>query len=94
LVHVNRVGVGDGGFAVYMTEWDGRGAVSPMGTRSVCVVDNDLKSLSINFAAKSARSLPRMFVCDLILCKVVLRPIGLLVSMSSAMLSRSRSWWW
>ena len=60
-----------GGVTVYMTQYCGRGATSPMSTRIVACVGRVSKLRTAILAAASARSLPRMLVCALILCRFV-----------------------
>jgi hypothetical protein len=55
MVLVDRVGVGVGGVAVYITQSFGRGTVSPTDTRNVCVGDSESKSLTLNLAAAYIR---------------------------------------
>jgi hypothetical protein len=62
-MHVYRAGVGARGFAAYTNPCFERGAAFSMVNRSVCVVGNESKSLTVNLGAASASSLPRMIVC-------------------------------
>jgi len=68
----------EGGVAVYMTQCCGRGATSPMSTRNLLFGGRVSKLRTAILAAAPARSLPRMLVCALILCKVVRWPSSLL----------------
>ncbi len=63
-----------GGVAVYMIQYSGRGAFSPMSTRRVWCDGSLSKLRTASLAAASARSFPRMCVCALILWRVVLLP--------------------
>ena len=65
-VPVEQAGIGDCGLAVYMTQWVGRGVVSPISTRSVCDGGSVSKCVTTNLAATSARSLPRILVRALV----------------------------
>jgi hypothetical protein len=94
VVRVSGATRGGGGVAVYIIQYRGRGAISPMSTRNVWSGGSESKLRTANLAAASARSLPRMFVCALILWSVVVRPASLLFSRSYVMLSRRVVWWW
>jgi len=71
LVPIERAGSVTVGFAVCMTECIGREAISPTSTRIVCVGGSVSKFQSASLAAAPAMSSPRMFVCALILCRVM-----------------------
>ncbi len=92
LALVDRVGVGASGFAVYMIQCLGRGAVSSTCTRNIYVVGNESKPMTASFAAAFAKSLPRMFMCAMIFCRVMRRPIVLLGSWRSVMLPIRSMW--
>ena len=83
-----------GGEAVYIIQYCGRGAISPMSTRSVSFGGRVSKLRTAILAAASTRSFPRMIVCALILCRVVRRPAIALVSRRSMILSSRVAWWW
>ncbi len=77
-----------GGVAVYMIQYSGRGAISPMSTRNVWFDGKVSKLRTASLAAASTRSFPRMLVCALILWRVVLRPYSrFLASRRSTILS-------
>ena len=83
-----------GGVAVYIIHYFGRGVISLMSTRSVRFGGRVSKLRTASFVAASARSLPRMFVCELILFRVVRRPAIFLLSRRSTTLSSRVVRWW
>jgi hypothetical protein len=89
-----RLSAGAGGWGVYITQCCGRGALSPMSTRMHWCGGRFSKLVTASLAAASARSLPRMLVWALILCRAVWCPASFLVSRRSVMLSRRIEWWW
>jgi hypothetical protein len=78
--------------AVYMTQCRGRGATSPMSTRNLLYGGRVSKLRAASLEAAYARSLPRMLVCALILCRVVRCLVSLLASRRYVMLSRRSLW--
>ena len=71
LGHVARAGVGVGGLAVYMTQNGGLGAIALISTLIVWSRGRVSKVVTTSLAVASARSLPRMCVCALIVRRVV-----------------------
>ncbi len=59
------------GFAVYITQNGGRGAMDPTSTLKVFSAGRVSKSVTASLAAVSARSFPRMWVCALIFLMTV-----------------------
>ncbi len=72
--HVDSCGWGMEEFLVYMTQYGGRSACRPMVTVSFCCSGMSSQAATTLFAATSARSLPLIFVCPLILCRDVGSP--------------------
>ena len=87
LVPVYRAGCGGGGLAEYMTQWIGRGDVSPISTRRVCGGGSVSKCVTASMAAASARSFARILVWALVMWRVVRRPANRLVSRKLVVLS-------
>jgi hypothetical protein len=87
-----KCGGGTCGFAMFITKWGGRRDISSMATLIVCFGGRDSYDMTANLAAAFAMSLPVMFVWDLILWRVVLRPFLGLSSRRSVMSPRRRPW--
>ena len=65
--------MGDEG-GVYIIQYVGRSACRPMVTVSFCCLGMSSQLETTFFAAESARLLPLMFVCPLIVCSIVVSP--------------------
>ncbi len=65
---------GVGGLSVYITQNSSRSAYLPMMTVTFWCSGMSPKAVTTRLAASSARSLPFMFVCPLILWSLVGRP--------------------
>ena len=85
---------GVSGVLVYMTQYGGRSACLPIVTVSCWLAGMLFQSATTLLAAASARSLPLMFVCPRILCKVVGSPSSALYRRMSTIAVMSGLWWW
>jgi len=79
LFGVTGVVVKMGGSDVYITQCLGRGTISPTSTWVVCASGRVSKLRTASFAAASTRSLPLMWECPRIVCRVVRKPNDALV---------------
>ena len=85
---------GVGGLLVYITQNFGRSACLPMVTVSFWLSEMSSNDVTTRLAAASARSLPFISVCPLILFSVVGRPRLILYRNKSTMAVISGLWWW
>jgi hypothetical protein len=72
---VASAGCGVVGVLVYITEWEGWGAMAPTSTQRVCPGGNVSKVVTASFAASSTNSLPFMLVWVRSLWRVVENPV-------------------
>ncbi len=85
---------GVGGVSVYITQNSGRSAYLPMVTVTFWCSGMSPKAVTTRLAASSARSLPSMFVCPLILWSLVGRPSIILYLSEFTMAVISGLWMW
>ncbi len=67
-----------GDLSVYITQYSGRSACLPMVTVTFWCPGMSANDVTTFLAVVSARSMPLMFVCHLISCRIVGRPILIL----------------
>ena len=82
------------GLSMYITHNSGRSAYLPMVTVSFWCSGRSSNDVTTRLAEVSARSLPLMFVCPLILCSIVGTPILILYCSEVTMAVVSGLWWW
>ncbi len=85
---------GVGGLLVYITQKSGRLACLPMVTVTFWCSRMSSNDDTTRLAAVSARSLPLMFACPLILCSIVGRTSLILYWSEVTMAAISGLWWW
>ena len=91
---VAKVIGGVGGLSVYITQNSGRSAYLPIVTVTFWRSGMSSNDVTIRLAATSARSLPLMFVCPLIMCSIMGRPSLILYWSEMTMSVISGLWWW
>ena len=83
-----------GGLSVYITQHSGLSAYLPIVTVTFWWSGMSLNVVTTRLAAASARSLPLMFACPLILCSIVRRPNFILYWSDITMAAISGLWRW
>ena len=71
---VAKVMGGVGGLSMYITQNLGRSTYLPIVTVTIWCSGMSLNDVTTRLTATSARPLPLMFTCPLILCSIVCRP--------------------